>query len=387
MEQPYAIEMLNITKRFPGIVANDNITLQLKRGEIHALLGENGAGKSTLLKIITGLYTKDSGTIYMDGKEIDISNVETAKKHGIHVVPQEMQMLRELSVAENIFLGNPPRTRLGTVDWKTMYRRANEVKGLLGKHGERIDVRAKAGDLGMGAWQLIEIMRAFTSDHLRVIAFDEPTSSLSDSEVEALFSLIRDLRDRGIAIVYVSHRMKEIYELCDEVSIFRDGQYIKSCKKEEIDRGGLISLMVGRKIEFDSLANPVQKSEVVLEVSHLSKKGNFKDISFTLHKGEILGITGLVGAGRSEMVQALFGLNRPDSGTVKIDGRETHIDNTWGAVDAGIGYIPESRQTPGVGCLINRWRKTLHCHSLKSIQEKFGFDKTRKKQKETVVNG
>ena len=177
--------------------------------------------------------------------------------------------------------------------------------------------------------------------------------------------------------------MDELFRISDRFTVFRDGQYIKSCKKEEIDRGGLISLMVGRKIEFDSLANPVQKSEVVLEVSHLSKKGNFKDISFTLHKGEILGITGLVGAGRSEMVQALFGLNRPDSGTVKIDGRETHIDNTWGAVDAGIGYIPESRQTQGL-VLDKSVAENIALPQLKKYTGKFGFVNRKKRQ---WVNG
>ncbi len=349
MSEDIILRAENIVKSFYGNRVLDGVEISLRAGKVHALCGENGAGKSTLLKIITGLYTKDAGTIYMDGREIEVTSVETARKYGIHVVPQEMQMLRDLSVAENIFLGEPPRTRLGTIDWKTMYRRADEVKGLLGKHGESIDVRAKAGDLGMGAWQLIEIMRAFTSDNLRVIAFDEPTSSLSDSEVEALFALIRDLRSRGIAVVYVSHRMKEIFQLCDEVSIFRDGQYIGTRAVAETTNDELISMMIGRGLNlFGEKKASAVREEVALKAEGFSHGKDYRDVSLCVHRGEILGMYGLVGAGRTEFVRGLFGADRRDSGTVEIHGKPVEIQSPRQAIKAGIGLVTENRREEGL---------------------------------------
>lgn len=340
----------DISKSFYGNKVLDGVELSLKAGQIHALCGENGAGKSTLLKIITGLYTKDSGRILMDGRQITIDSVQTARKYGIHVVPQEMQMLRELSVAENIFLGNTPRTKMGLVDWKTMYRRANEVKKLLGTHGERIDVRAKVGTLGMGAWQLIEIMRAFTSDTLRVIAFDEPTSSLSDSEVEVLFNLIRELKARGIAIIYVSHRMKEIFELCDEVSIFRDGHYVGTREVVNTTNEELISMMIGRNLNLFGEKRPVSdvQEAVALRAKNFSHGKAYQDVSIEVHKGEILGMYGLVGAGRTEFVRGLFGVDPKDSGEVEIGGKKVVIKSPRQAIRAGIGFVTEDRREEGL---------------------------------------
>ena len=350
MSEEIILRAENIVKSFYGNKVLDGVEISLKAGRIHALCGENGAGKSTLLKIITGLYTKDSGSILMDGKEIEVDNVETARKYGIHVVPQEMQMLRQLTVAENIFLGNTPKTKAGLIDWKTMFKRANEVKALLGAHGEKIDVHAKAGDLGMGSWQLIEIMRAFTSDNLRVIAFDEPTSSLSDSEVEVLFSLIRDLKARGIAIVYVSHRMKEIFELCDEVSIFRDGRYIGTREVANTTNEELISMMIGRDLNlFGEKRNGADvQDEVALRATGFSHGKFYQDINLEVHKGEILGLYGLVGAGRTEFVRGLFGVDPKDSGSVEIHGKPVIIKNPRQAIHAGIGLVTENRREEGL---------------------------------------
>lgn len=363
----------NITKSFYGIKVLDGVEISLKAGSVHALCGENGAGKSTLLKILTGLYSKDAGDIYLDGKSVEITNVETAKKYGIHVVPQEMQMLRELSVAENIFLGNPPRTKLGTIDWKTMYQKANDVKKLLGKHGEKLDVRTKAGELGMGAWQLIEIMRAFTGNNLRVIAFDEPTSSLSDSEVEVLFSLIRDLRKRGIAIVYVSHRMKEIFELCDEVSIFRDGRYIGTREVAETNNAELIAMMIGRDLNlFGDRQNssPIQDT-VALKATNFSHGRDYQNVSLEVHKGEILGMYGLVGAGRTEFVRGLFGADKKDSGEVEVGERPVDIKSPRAAIRAGIGLVTENRREEGLmlGASL-KWN--LSMTNLKAVMDRFG---------------
>ena len=363
----------NITKSFFGNKVLDGVEITLKAGSVHALCGENGAGKSTLLKIITGLYSKDAGTIYLDGKSVEITNVETAKKYGIHVVPQEMQMLRELSVAENIFLGNPPRTKFGTIDWKTMYQKANEVKKLLGKHGERLNVRTKAGELGMGAWQLIEIMRAFTSDNLRVIAFDEPTSSLSDSEVEVLFSLIRDLRARGIAIVYVSHRMKEIFELCDEVSIFRDGRYIGTRTVAETNNAELIAMMIGRNLSLfgEKRTESVIRDEVALSAENFSHGRDYQNVSIQVRKGEILGMYGLVGAGRTEFVRGLFGADKKDSGSVTVGGKPVDIKTPRQAIRAGIGLVTENRREEGLmlGASL-KWNLTMT--NLKAVMDRFG---------------
>lgn len=349
MGQEYVLRAENIVKSFSGNRVLDKVQLSLKSGKVHALCGENGAGKSTLLKIITGLYTKDSGRIFVDGKEVNIDSVETARKYGIHVVPQEMQMLSQLSVAENIFLGNQPRNKMRLLDWKEMFERANEIKKMLGKYGERIDVRTKAGDLGVGAWQLIEIMRAFTSENLRVIAFDEPTAALSDSEVEVLFSLIRDLKKQGIAIVYVSHRLKEIFEICDEVSVFRDGCYVGTDIVAETNTDKLISMMIGREINLygEKDSSFVQKT-VALKVTNFSHGKFYKNINIEVHKGEILGMYGLVGAGRTEFARGLFGLDPKDSGEIEIHGQQVNIKVPGHAIKAGIGFVTEDRREEGL---------------------------------------
>ena len=379
MSEEIILRAENIVKSFYGNRVLNGVEISLKPGKVHALCGENGAGKSTLLKIITGLYTKDSGQIYMDGKEIEVNNVETARKYGIHVVPQEMQMLRELSVAENIFLGNQPRTKAGTIDWKTMYRRANEVKSMLGKPGEKINVRTKAGDLGMGAWQLIEIMRAFTSDNLRVIAFDEPTSSLSDSEVEILFSLIRDLRARGIAIVYVSHRMKEIFELCDEVSIFRDGNYVGTRAVKDTTNDELVSMMIGRDVNlFGNHDHSDVQEQVALRATNFSHGKFYQDINLEVHKGEILGLYGLVGAGRTEFVRGLFGADPKDSGEVEVLGKRVTIR-------AGIGLVTENRREEGL-LLENSLKWNLSMTNFKAIMDGL-HNLSMRKEKEYATKG
>ena len=373
------LEIDHISKTFPGVKALSDVHFDIYPGEVHSLVGENGAGKSTLIKIMSGVYQPDEGgTIKINGKETKIHNAMDAIRQGIAVIYQDFSLFGNLSVAENIVINQMIEKNRQVLNWKEIRKKAAEALRIVGAD---ISPSETLENLSVAKQQMVAIASA-VAQKAQMIIMDEPTSALSTTEVETLYGIIEKLKAENIAVMFVSHKMDELFRISDRFTVFRDGQYIKSCKKEEIDRGGLISLMVGRKIEFDSLANPVQKSEVVLEVSHLSKKGNFKDISFTLHKGEILGITGLVGAGRSEMVQALFGLNRPDSGTVKIDGRETHIDNTWGAVDAGIGYIPESRQTQGL-VLDKSVAENIALPQLKKYTGKFGFV-NRKKQKETV---
>ena len=339
----------DIVKTFFGNCVLDHIQLDLRVGRVHALCGENGAGKSTLLKIITGIYTKDSGRILMDGQEITINSVADAKRHGIHVVPQEMQILGNLTVAENIFLSERPCTRTGRIDWKRMFSRAEEVKRSRGKAAERIDVRAKAGSLSMGAWQMIEIMRTVAAENVRVLAFDEPTSSLSESEVEMLFDLIRDLRERGIAIVYVSHKLNEIFTICDEVSVFRDGRYIGTREIAETTSTELVSMMIGRDLNlFGGVRREKTVGEELLRAEHFSHGKAYQDISLNVRSGEILGLYGLVGAGRTEFVRGLFGLDKKDGGELYIRGEQRRIRRPQDAIRAGIGFVPEDRRGDGL---------------------------------------
>ena len=387
MGEEYILRAEDIVKSFGTNKVLDGVEITLKAGKVHALCGENGAGKSTLLKIITGLYTKDSGRIYMEGQEIEVNNVEAARKYGIYVVPQEMQILRDLTVAENLFLGNPIRTKYGTVDWKSMYERADELKKMLGKHGEKLNVHEKAGELGMGAWQLIEIMRAFTSDNLKVIAFDEPTSSLSESEVEALFDLINGLKAKGIAIAYVTHKMKEIFTICDEASVFRDGKYIGTCQIADTTDNELVSMMIGRDVELFEQKNSADPAgnKVMMRASHFSHGKTYQDISLDLHEGEILGMYGLVGAGRTEFVRGLFGMDPKTGGELEIDGQKVDIKTPGDAIQAGIGLVTENRREEGL--MLNASLKwNLSMTNLAAITDRIG-NLNMKKEKDYAEEG
>lgn len=372
MQNDLVLKAEHISKSFGGNKVLDDVGIDLYAGRVHALCGENGAGKSTLLKIITGLYTKDAGEIYVDGKKTEVPNVEAARRQGIHVVPQEMQILPQLSIAENIFQVNTPRTKAGLIDWKNLYKRADELKKLLGKHGEKINVRAKAGGYGMGVWQLIEIMRAFTMDDLRVIAFDEPTAALSDSEADTLFALIRDLKGRGIAVVYVSHRLREIFELCDDVSVFRDGKYIGTREVKGTTSDELISMMIGRDINlFGDRASYVREDEIALRARNFSHGKFYRNISLELKKGEIVGLYGLVGAGRTEFVRGLFGVDPKDSGELEINGKPAVIKKPGDAIRLGIGLVTENRREEGLMTNASlEWN--LSMTNLKAIVNRFG---------------
>ncbi|NLM44102.1 MAG: sugar ABC transporter ATP-binding protein, partial [Clostridiales bacterium] len=340
----------NISKAFPGVQALDKVRLELKRGKVHALVGENGAGKSTLLKILTGLYTKDSGEIYLEGRRVEIPNVEGARKLGIYVVPQEIQMLENLSIAENIYLGQYPLTKLGIIDWRALYSQANEIKKMLGSSADRLDVRSQVMDLGMGDRQLIEIMRALIDENVKILAFDEPTSSLSDSEAESLFTLIKNLKEKGLAIIYVSHRLDEIFEICDEVSVFKDGKYVGSREIASTTKEELISMMIGRDLNLfgQRKDRATIKDEIVLKVANFSHSKAYKDINIELKRGEILGIYGLVGAGRTEFVRGLFGIDKKQSGDIWINGNKVQINNPREAKKYGIGFVSENRREEGL---------------------------------------
>ncbi len=340
----------NITKRFPGVIALNKVKFELKQGDVHALCGENGAGKSTLLKIITGLFQKDEGEIHINDKKVEINNIADAREHGIYVVPQEMQMDSDLTVAENVFIGNYPTTKLGLIDWKTMYARANELKKRLGISDKELNVKSKVGNLSMGHKQIIEIMRSMISDKVRILAFDEPTSSLSEDETEHLFGLIRDLKEKGISIIYVSHRLEEIFRICNKVTVYKDGEYVDTRNVDEIEINDIIHMMVGRDLNlFGEKKDPsVIKDEVVLKLENYTRKGAFENISLELKRGEILGLYGLVGSGRTELMRAMFGIDKKETGTTYLYGKKVNIKSAKVATEHGLGFVTEDRRKEGL---------------------------------------
>ena len=343
----YVIEMLNITKEFPGIKANDNVTLQLKRGEIHALLGENGAGKSTLMKCMFGIYKMDEGEIYYEGEKVHIKDPLDALKKGIAMVHQELQPIPERSVAENIFVGRYPMKMGGLiVDHNKMYADAAEV---LKEVHLNYDPRAKLKTLSVSQMQLVEIAKAVSAD-CRVLILDEPTSSLTAAEVEALFTIVNELRDKGVSIVYISHKMDEILRISDEVTIMRDGQYIGTWDARDLTTDMIITKMVGRELTnlYPQLHN--QPGEVVFEVKDFTSINpkSFRDVSFTLRKGEILGVGGLVGAQRTELMEGLFGIRAHSKGSIYYQGKELKINKPRDAIQNRLCLLTEDRRATGI---------------------------------------
>ncbi len=352
------IECSNILKTFPGVVALDHVEFELKKGEVHALCGENGAGKSTLIKILTGLYGKDSGTITYEGQEINYKSVQECRNHGISLIPQEIQLAQELTVAENIMMTQYPKKN-GKVDWAEMRSRTIELQKRIGCE-DYFTPDTRVGDLSMGHQQLIEIMKAISTD-LKVIAFDEPTSSLSDDETERLFQLIHELKEQGVSIIYVSHRLAEIFKVCDRITVFKDGKYVGTREISEVDNDKLVSMMVGRDMTgFQKNKNYTNMNEVVLEAEHLHWNKKVRDVSFSLHRGEILGLFGIVGAGRTETARLIFGLEKKDSGVIRIHGKETDIRNPAQAVEHGLGFVTEDRRGEGLSIINSvKWNITM----------------------------
>ena len=340
----------HISKSFPGVKALDDVSIEIRAGEVHALCGENGAGKSTLLKVITGIYSKDEGEITVGGCKVDIRDINDARKCGIHVVPQEMAMAKHLTVAENIFLGRYPLNRLGIVDWKKMYTMAKQLQTKLGGGATALNVRDTVGHLSMGHKQLIEIMRAMIDDNLKVIAFDEPTSSLSAEETERLFELIEDLRNRNLGIIYVSHRLSEIFRICDRVTVLKDGKYVDTRMVKEITNDDIVKMMVGRDLNLFGMkrVKAGKANETALRVENFSRAGRYHNISFDAKFGEILGFYGLVGAGRTEIMRGIFAVDARDSGDVYIKGKKVEIRTPSKAAKLGIGFVTEDRRGEGL---------------------------------------
>lgn len=338
------IKLENISKTFPGVKALDHINLTVKHGEVHALVGENGAGKSTLIKVLAGNYKPDEGgKITIDGETFASLTPALSLRKGIVVIYQDFSLFPNLTVAENISITEEMEKKGACVSWKEMQSGARDA---LKKLGVEIDVNVQLGELSTAKQQLVAIARALACQ-AKLIIMDEPTSTLSRGEVELLFNIIRELKKQNISVLFVSHKLEELFEIADTFTVIRDGQYIDARPREEMDNDTLISLMVGRKVEFTHQGAD-QVGEVVLEVRKLSKFGNFKDISFTVHKGEIVSFSGLVGAGRTEVVQAICGLAPADSGEILIHGKPVAIRSMKDAVKHGIAYVPESRLTEGL---------------------------------------
>lgn len=352
------VKCSNIRKTFPGVVALDDVHFELRRGEVHALCGENGAGKSTLIKILTGLYGKDSGKIFYEDEEISYKSVQECRNHGISLIPQEIHLAQDLTVAENVMMTQYP-VKGGRVDWNAMRERTRQLQEKIGCENY-FTPDTKVGTLSMGHQQLIEIMKAISTE-LKVICFDEPTSSLSSEETEQLFKLIRELKEQGISIIYVSHRLAEIFQICDRVTIFKDGKYVETACTADVTPPQLVAKMVGREMgSFQREKSYVDASETVLEVKHLTWGKRVRDVSFSLHRGEILGLFGIVGSGRTETARLIFGLEKKDFGDIMVNGRQVEIGNPQAAVHKKIGFVTEDRRGEGLSTISNvGWNITM----------------------------
>ena len=344
MSEEYVLELRDITKRFPGVVALNKVQFQLKKGEIHALMGENGAGKSTLIKVITGVHTPDDGQIFVMGELVVFHNTNDSAAKSIACIYQHSTVYPHLSVTENIFMGHEWRTKLGLVDWKRMHARAKE---LLMSLGSNIDPHRLMTDLSVAEQQIVEISKA-VSANAEIVIMDEPTAALSKRECEELYRITEQLRDEGKSIIFISHRLEDMYRLADRVTVFRDATYIGTWALSELTSEILVQAMVGREIKDLYPKKQVPIGETVLEVQGLSRMGFFRDVSFSVRKGEIFGLTGLVGAGRSEVCQALCGITPYDGGKVILHGQEVHFTHPVQSMRQKLGYLPEDRQLQGL---------------------------------------
>jgi ribose transport system ATP-binding protein len=340
------VVMEGIDKSFPGVHALDQAKFELRAGEVHALVGENGAGKSTLMKVLAGIYAKDAGTILYQGREVEITSPRAAQHLGISMIHQELNLMPHLTLAQNVFVGREPRAGLRFVlDDKKLNAQTQTLFD--GMH-LRLNPKTKASDLTVAKQQMVEIAKAL-SFNSQVLIMDEPTAALTESEIEELFRIIRELRDRGVGIVYISHRLEELKQISDRITVMRDGHYVDTVEAKEVPIGKIISMMVGRTI-FESAPEVPEdlNQEIVLEVKNLNRGDALKDINFNLKKGEILGFAGLMGAGRTEVARAVFGADPIDSGEIYVHGQRVHIRNPGDAVNHGIGYLSEDRKRYGL---------------------------------------
>ena len=338
------IEMRGIDKLFGSNQVRKHADFTLEGGEVDALMGDNGACKSSLMKILTGVYTKDAGTVLVDGKEVNYKNPQEAEKAGIVFIYQELNVMFDLTVEENLFMGKEIHGKFGICDKKAMQKKAQEALNILGVN---ISPKTVMAELSVGQQQMVEICKALMAD-AKVIIMDEPTAALTQSETVALFKVIESLRKKGVSMVYISHRMEEIFELCDRITVLRDGSYIGVKNIPETNMNEIVKMMIGREIGERYPSRNVKIGKEVLKVKELTRKGTFHDVNFSVRAGEVLGVSGLMGAGRTEIMQAIFGNLSYESGTIEIDGKEVKISNPRQAMEHGIGFITEDRKTEGL---------------------------------------
>lgn len=339
------LEMKHVTMDFPGVRALDDVSFLLKRGEIHALVGENGAGKSTLMKILLGLYKPVNGEIHLNGERVKISSPTDALSLGISMMHQEISLVNQMSVCENIWLGREKDfSRHGVLDVKA---RLQKTQALLQRLKIPLDPHATVGSLSIANMQLVEIARAVSYDS-RIIIMDEPTSALTNEEVSVLFDIIRDLSSNGVGIIFISHKLEELLTICDAITVLRDGKYVASCAASSVDKAQLVKLIAGREIKELYPKDSSCPGETLLEVRDLCKEGVFQNVSFQVRRGEILGICGLMGAGRTEILEAIFGVNPADSGEIVIKGKPVTIRNPGQAIKSGLGFVTEDRLHKGI---------------------------------------
>jgi ribose transport system ATP-binding protein len=344
MADPSILEMRHINKTFPGVVALDDVTFELRRGEVHILLGENGAGKSTLMKILSGAYQKSAGQIFLDSAEVEIKNPKHAQVLGISTIYQEFNLIAHLSVGENIFLGREPVRLPGLIDQRAIFEAAARVLSGLGLN---LNPRKLVKELKLAEQQIVEVAKALSLD-ARILIMDEPTAALTEHEIKELFATIRRLKDQDVAIVYISHRIEELFEIGDRVTVLRDGRSVGTYDVRAMSKSELIRLMVNRELTELFPKERAARGPEVLRVSGLSTVDGLKDISFSLHKGEVLGIAGLLGAGRTELARAIFGLDKIISGTIYLNGAPQRINSPRRAINARIGFLTEDRKSQGL---------------------------------------
>ncbi len=344
-QSEWLLEMIDVSKSFPGVKALDNVNLRVRPHSVHALMGENGAGKSTLLKCLFGIYEKDQGKIFFKGEEVNFTSSKEALENGVSMVHQELNLVLQRTVMDNMWLGRYP-TKGWFIDHGKMY---DDTKRIFDELDIDIDPRVKVGTLSVSQMQMIEIAKAFSYD-AKIVIMDEPTSSLTEKEVNHLFKIINKLKDKGCGIVYISHKMEEIFQLCDEITILRDGQWVATQSLEGLTMDKIIGMMVGRELTQRFPEKTNQPKEVILEVERLTAKNqpSIKDVSFNLHKGEILGIAGLVGAKRTDIVETLFGIRDHSDGVIKLHGKEVANRNAHEAIQNGFALVTEERRSTGI---------------------------------------
>lgn len=363
MKSGLLLEVKGVHKSFPGVYALNDVDFQLERGEVHALMGENGAGKSTLIKIIAGVYSFDKGEYFLEGEPANIKTPNEAIQKGVSVIYQELNLMSQLSIAENIFFSHLPHNRIGRVKWKEVYEKTKELLSYIGLNE---NPRMKVGYLSVAKQQLVEIAKAI-SMNAKVIIMDEPTSALSPKEIENLYRIIKDMKKKNIGIIYISHKLEEIFKISDRVTVLRDGKYISTEKTVDLDRNKLVSMMVGRELSAMYPKQPSVPGNAVLEVYGLVTERVY-DVSFYVRSGEIVGFSGLMGAGRTELARGVIGADKRIAGRVRVSGSDVPADSTDAAQRLGIGYVPENRKEHGIFAT-SSVRKNMTLSSIKQFRD------------------